>query len=160
MSALGQLTFWFDISVSDGPLPGTSERLAVFKLLYPGDDVVDGIAMDHFDFYSIVARNPAQFAAALRPPRGVGLADGVEFARKRGKGFAVPEWGLHAKQGAGDNPFFMKAMFNWFQQNRDVLVFESYFNESAGFIRGSIWSPNQNPRSAAVYRSLWGRPAK
>ena len=151
-----QLSFWFDTSASANPLPGGSNRLDVFSMLYPGDDVVDGISMDHYDFYSVVAHNATEFAAAMRPANGAGLGDAVDFARKHGKGFAVPEWGLHAQQGAGDNPYFFTGMYGFFQQNKDVLVFEDYFNEDASYIGASIWDPVQNPQSSAVYKQLWG----
>ena len=151
-----QLSFWFDTSASANPLPGGSNRLDVFSMLYPGDDVVDGISMDHYDFYSVVAHNASEFAAAMRPQNGAGLGDAVDFARKHGKGFAVPEWGLHAQQGAGDNPYFFTGMYGFFQQNKDVLVFEDYFNENASYIGASIWDPVQNPQSSAVYKQLWG----
>ncbi len=148
------LTFWFDTSASANPLPGTSGRADMLDVLYPGDDVVDGIAMDHYDFYSLVARTDAEFAAAIRPPRGTGLADAVDFARAHGKGFAVPEWGVHSTQGGGDNPFFMRKMFEFFTANRDVLVFENYFDEPDPYIGSDIRS--NNPKSGAVYRELWG----
>ncbi len=151
-----QLSFWFDTSASANSLPGAPNRLDVFSLLYPGDDVVDGISMDHYDFYSVVARNASEFTAAMRPANGAGLADAADFARKHGKGFAVPEWGLHAQQGAGDNPYFFTGMYGFFQQNKDVLVFEDYFNENASYIGASIWDPVQNPQSSAVYKQLWG----
>jgi hypothetical protein len=150
-----KLTFWFDLSASAQPLPGTSGRADVLNVLYPGDDVVDGISMDHYDFYSLVARNDAEFDAAMRPPNGVGLADAADFARAHKIGMSVSEWGLHAVQGAGDNPFFMRKMFAFFTANRDVLVYENYFNEPAAYIRDAL-EDGQNPQSAAVYRELWG----
>ncbi len=152
-----QLSFWFDLNVAANPLSGTSGRSDVLDLMYPGDDVVDGVSMDHYDFYSVVARNPAEFAQAIRPDRGIGLADAVDFARRHGKGFAVPEWGLHTEEGIGDNPAFFEGMHGFFEQNKDILVFENYFNENASYIASSIWDPVQNPKSSAVYRQLWGQ---
>jgi hypothetical protein len=150
-----KLTFWFDTSVTAQPFAGSDKRGDMLATLYPGDDVVDGISMDHYDFYSLVAHNDAQFADAMSPPNGTGLQDGVNFARAHKKGFAVPEWGLHAVQGAGDNPFFMKKMFEFFSKNKDVLVFENYFDELDPYIANSLDS-GQNPRSANVYKELWG----
>ncbi len=150
-----KLTFWFDTSASANPLPGTSGRGAtMLNTLYPGDDVVDGISMDHYDFYSLVAKTDQAFKDAMSPPNGTGLQDAVNFARAHGKGFAVPEWGLHGVQGPGDNPFFIQKMFDFFMQNKDVLVFENYFDEPADYIHNSLKS-GQDPQSAAVYRKLW-----
>jgi hypothetical protein len=151
------LTFWFDTSAGSA-LAGGSSRMDALTALYPGDDVVDGISMDHFDFYQLVAKDDAAFGAAMRPSRGPGLADAANFARSHGKGFGVPEWGLHSVQGPGDNPFFMRAMFGFFTANRDVLVFEDYFNEPDPYIANALFDAGNNPQSAAVYQSLWGRP--
>jgi hypothetical protein len=150
------LTFWFD-TAAGSQIAGGSGRLDALAALYPGDDVVDGISMDHFDFYQLVAKDDSQFAAAMRPSSGPGLADAADFARAHGKGFGVPEWGLHAVQGPGDNPFFMRAMFDFFTANQDVLVFENYFNEPDAYIANAFLDASNNPRSAAVYRSLWGK---
>jgi hypothetical protein len=57
--------------------------------------------------------------------------------------------------GSGDNPLFVERMFAFFTANRDVLVFESYFNEADPYIANALWGAPQNPRSAAVYRRLW-----
>jgi hypothetical protein len=150
-----KLTFWFDTSASANPLPGTSGRGApMLDTLFPGDDVVDGISMDHYDFYSLVAQTDQAFKDAMSPPSGTGLQDAVDFARAHGKGFAVPEWGLHGQQGPGDNPFFVQKMFDFFTQNKDVLVFENYFDEPDAYIHNSLKS-GQDPESAAVYRRLW-----
>jgi hypothetical protein len=85
------------------------------------------------------------------------LQDGVNFARLHGIGFAVPEWGLDGVQGPGDSPYFMRKMFAFFTENADVLVFENYFNEPDPYIAGGMFESNENPKSAAVYRQLWGR---
>jgi hypothetical protein len=36
-----------------------------------------------------------------------------------------------------------------------VLVLESYFSEPETSLANSIWDPDQNPRSSAVYARLW-----
>jgi hypothetical protein len=81
----------------------------------------------------------------------------VEFARAHDKGFAVPEWGLDGVQGPGDSTFFMEKMFHFFNDNADVLVFEDYFSEPDSYIKGDLFQTKQNPKSAALYRRLWGR---
>ncbi len=148
------LTFWLDLNAGSA-LKGQTHRLDSLTLLYPGDDVVDGISIDHYDHWNLVAETDAAWKAALRPRTGAGLADTADFARARGKGFAVPEWGLHGVYGTGDNPFFMTKMYGFFQAYKDVLVYENYFNEPDAYIRNAIWGGRQNPRSAEVYRRLW-----
>ncbi len=151
-----ELTFWFDTSAGYG-LRGQTNRLDAFNLLYPGDHYVDGISMDHYDFYELRATNSATWAKAIRPTKGPGLADAAEFARARKKGFAVPEWGLHngAGIGGGDNPYFIQKMHEFFRANSDVLVFECYFNEPDPYIRNALFSPVQLPKGSAAYLKLF-----
>lgn len=148
------LTFWQDLAAGTA-IGGQTHRMDPLTKLYAGDDVVDGISVDHYDFYGMKARTSAEWATAIRPAGAAGLQESVDFARSKGKGFAVPEWGVHGTQGYGDNPFFMNQMWGFFQANKDVLVYESYFNEPDSYIRNAIWDVNQNPLSAAVYRNLW-----
>ena len=74
-----------------------------------------------------------------------------------GKGLSIPEWGLAspADGGLGDNPFYIEKMRSFFEANADVLVLESYFSEPETSMANSIWDPDQNPRSSAVYARLW-----
>lgn len=146
------LTFWFDTSSGYG-LRGQKNRLDALTVLYPGDQYVDGISMDHYDFYQMIATDPLSWSTAMKPVKGAGLADAAAFARARGKGLAVPEWGVHggAGVGGGDNPYFIKKMHEFFTANRDVLVFECYFNEPDSYIRNALFSPVQMPRASAAY---------
>jgi hypothetical protein len=148
------LTFWMDLSAGV-TIPGQRSRLDTFALMYPGDAYVDGVSMDHYDFYELTSRTTAQWSSALRPSDGPGLADAATFARSHRLGLAVPEWGLHSTQGAGDNPFFIDRMHAFFAANRDVLVYECYFNEPDPYIRNAIWGPVQLPRSSVEYRKLF-----
>lgn len=148
------LTFWQDLAAGTA-IAGQTDRMDPLTKLYAGNDVVDGISVDHYDFYGMAARTLSQWPTAIRPAGAAGLQEAADFARAKGKGFAVPEWGLHGVQGNGDNPFFMTQMWGFFQANKDVLVYESYFNEPDSYIRNAIWDANQNPLSATVYRDLW-----
>lgn len=152
-----QIVIDFDINCGSS-LAGQSNRLDSLTKLYPGDKHVDLIGCDVYDWHQTGATNASQWRSALQPKNAPGLADVAAFARKRGKGMSVPEWGL-AKPGAGgngDNPFYITQMRRFFEQNSDVLVVESYFNEHADYIQNSLWTENpQNPKSAAVYRKLW-----
>lgn len=149
------LTFWEDLAAATA-LGGQSNRMDSLTLLYAGDDVVDGISVDHYDFYSVKAKTETEWKNALRPKQFFGIQDAADFARSKGKGFAVPEWGLHGTQGYGDNPFFIQKMYAFFKANQDVLVFEDYFNEPDDYIQNAIWDVDQNPQSAAMYRKLFG----
>jgi hypothetical protein len=151
-----KLTFVFDITCARG-LDGSNDRMASLTDLYPGDDVVDIVGCDHYDSYTVKSRNASEWQDALHPD-SAGLADVATFARAHHKGLAVPEWGLTstAKDGAGDNPYFIYSMYRYFQQNKDILVFENYFNEPDKSLGSAIWNSDENPRSAAEYKKLWG----
>lgn len=149
------LTFWFDTSSGFG-LPGQTNRLDALTKLYPGDAFVDGISMDHYDHWELVAKSDAAFAKAMRPRGGPGLGDAADFARKRNKAFAVPEWGVVGNQwGGGDNAFFIKKMHAFFMSYRDVLVYECYFSEPASYIKNALFGPVQMPKAAAAYKTYF-----
>jgi hypothetical protein len=150
------LVFVFDITCGKA-LEGGGGRMDSLTRLYPGDDVVDVVGCDHYDSYTVKARNKQEWEHTLRPDKAAGLADVAGFARRHGKKLAVPEWGLTAsnKDGAGDNPYFIYSMYAFFQQNKDILAFENYFNEPDKYLGSSIWEPVQHPRSSEEYRKLW-----
>jgi hypothetical protein len=152
-----KLTFWFDTSSGFG-LQGQHNRMDALKVLYPGDAYVDGISMDHYDFWELQAKNITAWNRSLKPVKGPGLLDAALFARAHKKGFAVPEWGVHGGSGVhagGDNAFFVRKMHDFFLAFKDVLVFECYFNEPDSYIRNSIFSPVQMPKASAMYRKLF-----
>jgi hypothetical protein len=49
-------------------------------------------------------------------------------------------------------------MYNFFLQNKDILLYENYFNEAADSLGSDIWDSGKNPKSAAEYKKLWGAP--
>ncbi len=151
-----KFTFWVDLNAGT-ILTGSSDRLAPLYQMYPGDDVVDGISMDHYNRFKLLAADEPSWKRAMAPSWAPGLKDGIAFARLHRKGFAVPEWGLDGVQGPGDSPYFMQKMFDLFNDSRDVLVYENYFSEADPSIRGDLIETSQNPKSAALYRKLWGR---
>lgn len=147
----------FDIACLN-PLQGSPGRLDALTKLYPGDDVVDIIGCDTYDAYLGKATNDAEWAKAIAPDSAPGIADLVTFAKARGKLFAIPEWGLTKTEagGNGDNPYYIRKMHEFFDQHKDSLAFEAYFDEPGDTLRSSLWStPSQNPNSAAEYQKLW-----
>jgi hypothetical protein len=151
------LQFVFDLTCAH-PLQGSDDRLAALTSLYPGDDVVNVIGCDHYDSYTVQDHNAASWQKVLHPSDAAGLGDVADFARQHGKKLAVPEWGLTstANSGAGDNPYFIYSMYQFFQQNKDILAFENYFNEPDSSLGSSIWDTDQNPKASAEYKKLWG----
>jgi hypothetical protein len=130
--------------------------------VYPGDAYVDVIGVDSYDQWPA---STTDAAFAQQCAQDTGLCTVIAFARQHGKQFSVPEWGLVGKsdtgagragQAGGDNPVYVRNMYNTFRANRDVLAYESYFSDSeAGNVHSSLVSPNENPNGAATYASLW-----
>lgn len=151
-----ELVLDFDVACGT-KMRGQKDRMDTLTKLYPGDDVVDLIGCDTYDWYNTTTTNEASWARTKKPKAAVGIQDVADFARAHGKGLTFPEWGLADPKagGAGDNPYFIAKMRSFFEANSDILVLESYFNEPEGDIANSIFSPEQAPRSAAEYARLW-----
>ena len=101
--------------------------------------------------------NESTWAEHLTGPYG--LKFWSDFAKAHGKKFAVPEWGVYpanAGSNGGDNAFYVAKMQGFFKSQGSHLAYESYFNESADYIKASLFGPNQNPAGAAKYKSLFG----
>ena len=150
------LVFDFDIGCGV-TLRGQSDRMDALAKLYPGDDVVDVIGCDTYDWHHTVTVDEATWAKTQKPTDSPGIADVAAFARAHGKGLSYPEWGLAspAEGGKGDNPYFIAKMRKFFEANADILVLESYFSEPATSLANSIWEPDQNPNSSKEYARLW-----
>lgn len=147
----------FDIGCAT-KMPGQSDRLDSLTLLYPGDDVVDLIGCDTYDWHTSRSTDEASWELTKRPRNAAGIADVADFAREHGKGLSYPEWGPASTDvdGVGDNPFFIEKMRSFFEENADILVLESYFSEPDTNVSNSIWDPVQMPRSSEEYLRLWG----
>lgn len=152
------LKFSFDINCGT-QLRGQKNRLDSLTQLYPGNDVVDMIGCSAYDWDVIGATSERQWRSAVAPKKAVGLADVATFARSKKKGIAISEWGLAstARDGNGDNPFYIRKMRQYFQANADILVLESYFNQpDRKDTASSLWpAAPLNPKAGAEYRKLW-----
>ncbi|OHV42874.1 beta-mannanase [Pseudofrankia sp. BMG5.36] len=129
---------------------------------YPGDGYVDIIGIDNYDMWP-PSLNESSWSSSCNS--SAGLCDVIRFARQHGKQFSVSEWGLVSTsdtgagasgQAGGDNPFYIRKMYDTFKANADALAYETYFNNSeAGNVHSSLLNPNENPNGAATYASLW-----
>jgi hypothetical protein len=117
---------------------------------YPGDDVVDVVGIDAYDHYPS-APTAAAFDEQCNDSEG--LCNVIKFARKHGKKVAVTEWGV-TKDG-GDNPVYIQKMAETFKAAKDVMAYETYFNEAE--YGNALVNPAQNKQAAATYRRLFGR---
>ena len=156
--------FCFEINNAT-TLYGDGAGLGALTKAYPGDDVVDLVGLDIYNFGGEGSPDGA-FWRYLRQTtqnggQGPRLDDVADFARAHGKGMAIMEWGIHGTSGYGDNPSFIQGMWDWLVKNKDVVACESYFNEYEPYIKCSLYNSQtgaiQNPKSAAKYKELWGR---
>ena len=81
-------------------------------LAYPGDDVVDYIGLDVYDFKQEGSVEERWTTFYLKAP--FGLEWHRDFAVKHGKLMSYPEWGVG---NSGDNPFFIQRMHDWLVKN-------------------------------------------
>jgi hypothetical protein len=126
--------FQFDFAPVRGP------QAVPWPDCYPGDDVVDVVAMDSYD------QEPGQtFSDYVGQPYGL-LAQ-VDFAARHGKPVAYPEWGLYDR---GDDPGYVHDMFAWFAAHR--VVYQSITD----YCPHGVWRERCNPASSMVYRHLFG----
>lgn len=121
---------------------------------YPGDAYVDIVGMDEFDRLP-ATHDEASWQARCEAP--LGACRLAAFARNHGKQLAFGEWGATTcgVDAGGDNSFYIRKMFQLFQQNADILAYESYFDEVAGDVCSSLQDGAQLPSAAAEYRRLY-----
>jgi Glycosyl hydrolase family 26 len=129
--------------------------------LYPGDDVVDVVGPDIYDGYPSVTSTAIWKSAATdwsSPATPRGLAAWQQWAARRGKPVALPEWGLPY----GDHPDFIQGVHDVLAAhpaakgavgNAGRFVYDVYFNAENKF---KIYQ-GPNTSSGTMYRSLtWG----
>jgi hypothetical protein len=141
---------------SSGDMPGNSILSA-----YPGDAYVNIVGVDSYDMWPPV-NTGGGWQQQLNGPYGLNYW--MSFAKNHGKKFSVPEWGLTANvnpawdgHAGGDDPSYIKDMYNFFAANRAYIAFESYFDFPAN--DNSLYSPTQDWSSAAEYATLWSHGA-
>lgn len=117
---------------------------------YPGDQYVDIIGLDFYDF--VVSKSTRQFSVAQG---SCGITNIAAFAASHGKKIALDEWavGPNPNVGTRDNPFFVQSIFASLlaaQGTSPGLVsYDSYFNAK------NLHNLTLNPQCAAVYRDNW-----
>lgn len=128
------------------PNEGRGASLPDAAMAYPGDDVVDVIGIDAYDWY------PAYRGEGWQEHRSKdqGWDYWAEFARSRGKKFAVPEWGVMAGSEAsgGDNPDYIESVLAWMGEHADLMAFDAYFEETEEYCRCAL---SLNPAAQAAY---------
>jgi len=130
--------------------PGWGPQELPADLVYPGDDVVDYIGLDVYDFKYEGSPEERWDTHYLKAP--FGLQWQRDFAAQHGKLMSYPEWGVGQ---FGDNPYFIQQMRNWFAQNDDKIAYAAYFNVDGQW--PTQIDNNQFPQSQKLFRKLFRR---
>lgn len=139
---------------SDGDTHGSSPWK--WEDAYPGDGFVDYIGLDVYDFW-----NPKGWPDLLNHKPG--LQQIRKFAQAHGKPECYPEWGLASKSnggGKGDDPQFIRNMYNWFNAPGANVAFQCFWDCSCDKMMQIQGETENAPKSAAVYRKLFGAPPR
>ncbi len=162
------------------PNDGNHQELPMSQM-YPGDDVVDVIAPDSYDWTGSPDVDVAGVQAYMNRTAPDGGPAGLEtwrrFAKDHGKPLALPEWGLCAAQGCGgDHPAYLEAMNAWMRKHANTatwtlgapipadaagkVLYSLYFNIAHAGNTGFLIRGGPNPRSEALFPRLrWGTAA-
>jgi hypothetical protein len=130
---------------------------------YPGDDVVDLVGVDAYDYAESDITNTKSFDRWAALPYGIEAW--ANFAAQHDKRFSLPEWGLTTAQstwgsptalGSGDSAAYIRNMHEFMRRLGKKLAFEDYFNQPAAPNQNSLNGPTQMPVAAMWYKTLWG----
>ncbi|WP_426436858.1 glycoside hydrolase family 26 protein [Bradyrhizobium genosp. P] len=128
--------------------PGWGAQDTPADVAYPGNDVVDYVGLDVYDFKSEGSVAERWTNLYLKAP--FGLQWQREFAAARGKLMSYPEWGVGH---AGDNAEFVQLMHDWFAANRAGIAYAAYFDVDG------LWPTQIDngrfPKSASLFRKLF-----
>lgn len=130
--------------------PGWGPQDSDADLAYPGDDVVDYIGLDVYDFKYPGSAEQRWNTFYLKA--SFGLEWHRDFAARHGKPMSYPEWGVG---NFGDNPFFVQQMHDWFVKNERNIAYAAYFDVDG------LWPTqidnNRFPKSQKLFNELFGR---
>lgn len=133
--------------------PGWGPQDLSADLAYPGDDVVDIVGLDVYDFTQPGSPEERWQTFYLKAP--FALEWHRDFAARHRKRMSYPEWGVGQ---AGDNPLFIAKMHQWLVQNRDAIEYAAYFDVDG------LWPTQIDngkfPESQALFRNLFAGDAR
>lgn len=135
------------------PNKGKGDSLPDASMAWPGDDVVDIVGLDAYDWWP--AYNETTWPEHRDGDQG--WKHWIDFARTHGKKFSAPEWGIAPSNGqsGGDNPYFIKVVMDLLKAEhaKDGIVHSaSYFDEPADYIKNSI-GDGQVPKAGEQLRT-------
>ena len=135
--------------------------------LWPGDSYVDLVGLDFYDNgvggYVVDEAAWKRLANKVEDGNPIGVYAWYNYAKARGKRFAVPEWGITDPKVSGvptDRPVFIRKMHEFFSYvaARGDLVFESYYNYAyLGGDKHQLYPVlAKHQQSSAAHQQLFG----
>ena len=112
------------------------------RTIYPADAPITNIGISHYD------DGQARFGNETYLGGPWGLRAWVEFARSKGKKFAIGEWGVGR---SGDNPTYIENMHSFLEWAGDSIAHEAYYNTGSY----QLYPVKSLPKSSDRYRSLF-----
>jgi beta-mannanase len=138
-----------DFKFDWNPALSDSSQMPDLAACYPGDDDVDMIGLDIYDFNYAHIGDPKQRFKHDVLDRQYGLEWQAKFAAEHHKPLSYPEWGAG---GVGDNPYFIGAMHDWFDNHN--VAYQCYWDapRSSGY-NGEL---SEHPAQRAMFQRLFG----
>jgi len=127
-----------------------------YQSTYWGDAYADVIGIDVYDAFAGTTNGIHSNANLL----ATGLGGMFDYAKARGKLVSIDEWGGHNTSGeasnGNDNPDFPGVFYDWVNANRDQILYEAQFNDTAtGNVENNLWATGgtsvQLPQQRAAY---------
>ena len=121
---------------------------------YPGDGFVDLFGLDAYDWD---APYTSDAACATHKTATYEWDWWLSQAKTRGKKLALCEWGLYpgSPNSGGDNPRYVRFVYEWLRANAAHIEFETYFQEEADYISSDLFA-GRNPLASAEYKRQMG----
>jgi hypothetical protein len=130
--------------------PGWGAQDSAADLAYPGDDVVDVIGLDVYDFKYEGSPEERWDRFYLKAP--FSLEWHRDFAARHDKPMSYPEWGVGQ---FGDNPLFIERMHRWLLDHQDRIAYAAYFDVDG------LWPTQIDngrfPNSQRLFKKLFAR---
>jgi hypothetical protein len=136
--------------------------------VWPGDAYVDVVAIDFYDqsWAGNTYPYPSSCDAACRLARQQNAWNDYsrllyilrDFALAHGKTVAFPEWGVAIRpdgHGGGDNPYYIRNMYDFIQNPNNKVAFHSYWDVAASDLEAQLSGATKFPQSAALFKQLF-----
>lgn len=144
---------------------GSSYAYSVASL-WPGDQYVDVVGLDAYNWWPWIDSRPAWLAKIVATETGGGpqqLEAFRLFAQSHGKPMCVPEWSNVAHNtdggGGGDSPTYITLFHEWLTAHAGPgagqVLYEVLFNWSGRDEGFALFPTPDSPLAAAKYRQLW-----